>query len=294
MRLPDFIGLGGMRCGSTTLWQLVRSHPSVFTPAQKELHFFENRDGFFDRGVQAYAEHFADAPAQAICGESTPEYLSEPDCAQRIHDTCPDAKLFVVLRDPVARAWSHYTFMRQSGRETKSFAKALDLEPKRLASNDPAAGLFGYLQRSDYAAHLQRFDDVFGPGRVLVILLEDIKADLVGTTTRVLEHIGVQDVGQLDPESLPERANYQERHPRWIHWHKLARSMSRWRYPDAMGPIAKAVRKTGRGLKEFNLVDRSGFTLGDAERTRLTSHLAPGVRALDERLGRPTGWCADA
>mgnify|MGYP000274123449 CR=1 FL=1 len=70
-RLPDFIGIGAMRSGTSWLGKQLKQHPGIWTASPKELHFF---DRHFTNSPQAYARHFSDAPAEMAAGEITPAY----------------------------------------------------------------------------------------------------------------------------------------------------------------------------------------------------------------------------
>ena len=105
MRLPDFLGIGTQKGGTTYLHGLLQEHPQVFLAHPKELHYFSLHHG---RHVGWYADHFADASTGQRCGEVTPYYLFHPLAAERIHAAIPNVKLVVLLRDPVERALSQY------------------------------------------------------------------------------------------------------------------------------------------------------------------------------------------
>src|SRR5947208_14127778 len=104
MRLPDFLIVGAMKAGTTSLAAWLRAHPDVFMPPQKEIHFF---DAQWERGVPWYADQFAGAPEGALVGEATPAYMVTTAFLDRMASVVPNARLLVVLREPVARAWSH-------------------------------------------------------------------------------------------------------------------------------------------------------------------------------------------
>ena len=184
----DFLCVGGMRCGSTSLWSILRTHPSVFLPDTKELHFFDREAAHTEADIDAYRGHFVAARPDQVRGEFTPSYLTRDGVAERIAAHLPSARILAVLRDPVARAWSHYWFRVRQGREGMSFDAAVDAEDAR--AREPEGWRFAYLAWGCYAAHLRRFTGLFGPDRVLVVFLEDLAADAaqeVGRIGRFLE-----------------------------------------------------------------------------------------------------------
>lgn len=147
-RQPDFIIIGVQKCGTTSLYSYLNHHPQVVHPEKKELHFFDLN---FHKGVDWYREQFptfakyvSPQSEQAIAneggnfingfmtGESSPYYIFHPLVPQRIYQLFPQVKLIVLLRDPIARAISHYNHEVRLGAEYLSFEEAIALEEFRL------------------------------------------------------------------------------------------------------------------------------------------------------------------
>src|SRR6478609_8226330 len=131
--LPDFLLIGGQRCGSTSLYTTLCGHPQVLAGAHKEPHFFDNNhlrgEGFYRRLFPLRAHLRA---RHAITGEATTHYLSHPAVPERVAAMLPDVRLIAILRDPVERAYSHYQRAPRNGREPLSFEQALAAERERL------------------------------------------------------------------------------------------------------------------------------------------------------------------
>ncbi len=151
-----FLIIGAQKAGTTSLFEYMRRHPQIHMPPEKEVYFF-NSDRAYERGRDWYLTvMLKGAPPRAVCGEATAEYLAVPpynDTAasdsedstassnstepleeivpRRIKEFFPDVKLICVLRDPVARAYSHYRMAVLSRIEPRSFDEAIDqlLEP---------------------------------------------------------------------------------------------------------------------------------------------------------------------
>lgn len=129
MALPDFFLAGAPKAGTTALHAALAQHPSLFMSAVKEPKFFLTDGPPPTRGgpgdVKTYREHvwrqadyealFDPAPAGQLRGESTPFYLHNRDAQRRIRALIPDAKLIVVLRDPVERAHSNWAHLWSAG-----------------------------------------------------------------------------------------------------------------------------------------------------------------------------------
>ena len=101
MPLPNFVGIGAQRAATTWAHICLREHPDVFLPDTKEVHFF-NRN--FDRGIAWYEAHFARHAGEAAVGEVTPNYLNNEEAIPRMAHVLPEARLFVILREPIQRA----------------------------------------------------------------------------------------------------------------------------------------------------------------------------------------------
>ena len=180
MRLPDFLGIGTQKGGTTYLHGLLQQHPQVYLAHPKELHYFSLHH---HRGLEWYGHHFDSATADLCCGEITPYYLFHPLAAERIAATLPKVKLIVLLRDPVERALSQYFHSKRLGLEPLDFEEALEAEPKRLADAEAALKRgeahkshqqHSYLSRSRYEQQLFRFENLFSSEQLMFLRSEDL------------------------------------------------------------------------------------------------------------------------
>ena len=205
--LPDFLVIGAKRGGSTSLYRNLVRTPGVlplFPQAAdiKGTYFF---DVEYSRGERWYRSHFPTTRgADQRVGEASPYYLSHPHAATRAAGLVPGAKVVAVLRDPVARAHSHYQERARQGIETLlTFAAAVDAEADRLAGEvermleDPTYVSwnhlnFGYLAQSDYAAGLGRWLAAFPADQVLVLRSEDLYADDAAVLAQVRGFLGLE------------------------------------------------------------------------------------------------------
>ena len=207
MRLPDFLGLGTQKGGTTYLHGLLGQHPQGQLANPKELQFFSLH---WARGVAWYGSHFdAVAPGQC-CGEVTPYYLFHPLAPQRIQGLMPQVKLIVLLRDPVERALSQYFHSRRLGLEPLELEAAIAAEPQRLAdaAEHLAAGKphrshqqHSYLSRSRYEQQIARFQELFKPEQLLILRSEQLFSNSSDGWALVLQFLGVDVIAcpMLDP-----------------------------------------------------------------------------------------------
>ena len=171
-RLPEFLIIGGQRCGTTSLYRYLADHPSVRPAIGKELQYFSLHH---DRGERWYRGHFPRRPDAVRSFEASPYYLFDPAVPARVAATLPAARFVALVRDPVERAWSHYLHSRRYGIEPLSFADALDAEPERLASGGRRE--YSYQARGFYAEQLERWYAAIDPARILVVRTERLNTD---------------------------------------------------------------------------------------------------------------------
>lgn len=184
--LPNFLVIGAMKAGTTSLHQYLRTHPSVFMPELKEPEFFSEPDRWA-RGIDWYSSLFEPGADRPIRGEASTGYTRfprYPETPERIARVLPDARLVYLLRDPVERMRSHYHHSVLLGRERRPVDEAL------LAGG-------GYLDTSRYAMQLRRYLDHFPAEQVMVAFSEDLRTDRRATLERICRFVGA------DPASLP-------------------------------------------------------------------------------------------
>jgi hypothetical protein len=187
--LPNYLIIGAQKCGTTSLYHELSRHPQVAPAFRKEPHFF---DDAWHRGESWYRANFARARAHRITGEASPHYLFSPEAPARVRQMVPEAKLIVMLRNPVDRAWSHYHHERRRGYEALSFEAAIAAEPQRLAQGGQYHRRHhAYVHRGEYAGQLQGWLAHFPREQMLVIRSEDYRADAPAVYSQVLAFLGL-------------------------------------------------------------------------------------------------------
>ncbi len=145
MEKPNFLGIGAVKAGTTWVADQLAVHPDIFVAHGKELHYFSLHH---DKGPDWYLEQFRPVRGQKAIGEYSVTYMNgAEETAQRIHAFNPDFRLIVTLRDPVARAFSQYRWLKQMGNELPSFREALELRPDLIQQGRYAANLEPYWRR---------------------------------------------------------------------------------------------------------------------------------------------------
>jgi hypothetical protein len=173
-----FFIIGGQRCGSTMLRRALSEHPEIrfLEPERPEPKTFLQGDA--PVSASQYAQRFGE-PIGHVLGEKSTSYLDRPDSAERIHDALPGARIVAIVREPLARAVSHYRFSVENRAETLDMAAAFtpDAEARSYDVKRYSVSPFRYLARGRYADLLQRWVDVFSVSRVHVVVFERLVAE---------------------------------------------------------------------------------------------------------------------
>jgi hypothetical protein len=278
-RLPNFLIIGAMKGGTTSLWHYVRTHPLVFMPQEKEPHFFSDRN-VWGKGVSWYRELFADAPqtAQAL-GEASTSYSKHPEfpgVPERIATVLPDARLIYVIRHPIDRMRSQYLHHIAKGHEHDTVDQALVSKPT-------------YLNNSLYAMQIARYLEHFDRRQLLVLTSEALRADRIASLRRVFEFLEV-DAGWVPPTVDQEFFRTDQRR-------KVRRGTHRLRRLPGVHSVGKFVPSNvkTRAIKNSKLLTKR-FEEGEAVingdlRRRLEAALVDDVRQLRAYLGPDfDGW----
>jgi hypothetical protein len=245
--LPDAVILGAQKSGTSSLHYYLVQHPQVTAPLRKEVHYFDLNHF---RGEDWYRAHFGRIGEPGLNLDSSPYYLFHPAVPARLHALLPEARLVVLLRDPVRRAYSHYWHERDERREQLGFEEAVAAEPgrtdaihARLADGSlersPAHQHYSYLARGRYAEQLERWFALFPRERFLVLRFEDLARDPLAALNATLAFLGLPPATSVSLEARNTR-----------------------RYPP----------------------------MSEATEARLREYFEPYNRRLEAMLGRPMGW----
>ncbi|HEX6688725.1 MAG TPA: sulfotransferase [Solirubrobacterales bacterium] len=197
---PDFVGVGAQRCGTTRWFRLIASHPEVASsPADKELHFFDRfyGGGFAEADVAAYHAYFP-RPAGAKAGEWTPLYGSSAWIPKLLSRAAPDARLLVLLRDPIERFVSA---LQHNARLSHEQGMPLN----RLAPVEA-------FRRGFYHAEIEALSPHFDRSRILVLQYERCAREPLEQLRRTFEFIGLADT-RFAPSELDANPNPQSSKP---------------------------------------------------------------------------------
>lgn len=274
MRLPDFLIIGSQKAGTTALYRVLRQHPQVFMPADKELNVFFDA-GRFARGPGAYAARFAEAHRAQLCGEASPGYLVHPRAPERIARWLPGVKLLLTVRDPIARAYSQYWDSRRwLGVDVPFEALARPPLPAVYHPGQP-----GFISRGTYAIYLERYQALFAPEQICVLRFDTLRRDPAAFFRAAFSFLGVEP-GFDCPEM------HTAQNPRSVFGNPAYRFVfdRPWLNPVLPRGARRLLRRGGR--QPFQPPP-----IAPATRRALAEFYRPYNARLEAHLGVALSWC---
>lgn len=281
-RKPDFFVVGAPKAGTSSLYNYLSQHPYVFMSEPKEPHFFHNRRSpgspvLGEKNLEGYLRLFEGVPESMRAGEASTSYLYSANAAQEIREVCPDARIMMILRNPVDRAYSHYWNHVRDGNEQLSFEEALWDEPERIR-NRQWCGSY-YVTGGRYAEQVARYLDVFGRDAVKVYLFEDLKQDALGVCWDAFSFL------RVDPNVPIEtsRAYNRSGQPRSTLLSSMSYRLSKNEFVAKVLPVALK-----RGAKEWLLRRnvRQAPKMDPTTRARLQDVYRDDILRLGALIGR--------
>lgn len=206
--LPDFLIIGSQKCGTTSLYNYLASHPCIYPTSKKEIGFFDRGS---NNGITWYKSHFPSLfykfyvkniseRKYFLTGEASTGYVLYPHALRRISATLPNVKLILVLRNPVDRAYSHYQHTCRIGKENLPFEIAIQREEERVASDwdnlrteskffSANIYLYSYCYIGKYFEQVKELYKLFSKENILILRSEElfeIPKDVLNQTYRFL------------------------------------------------------------------------------------------------------------
>ena len=204
----NFLGIGAQKCGTTWLYSLLKDHPRLYFPPAKELHFWDNQTfPVSDLALDSYKKLFSIPSAEGkLKGEITPAYafLSLQMIGQ-IQELMPDVRLFYIIRDPIARAWS--SAQMALGRAEMQIEEASDqwfIDHFRSA---------GSLARGDYAKCMDNWLKIFKPEQLLLLRYEQIISEPLVLLQQLANHLAIDAAPLLASPMLQKKVFEGPGHP---------------------------------------------------------------------------------
>lgn len=272
MVLPNFLGIGAQRCGTTLLNAILETHPEIYVPnRRKEIHFF---DRHFDRGLEWYESFFPsaqEARGYRAIGEITPDYIYFPEAAERIIRTVPPGCRFIVsLRHPARRVFSGYTHHRRAFNEKRPFERFVDEQDDATA-------------RGFYTGQLQRFLEAYPRKQFLILIFEEWLKNPAPALAEIQSFLGLSQ-GWPDPAGVVSAKTRTTAIPYFqttFYWARRFGQMLTRRDQDWLVNVFKRVR-----VHRLFGVQRSTGAMPPHVRDRLDALYAEEIRNVERLLGR--------
>jgi hypothetical protein len=207
--LPDFLIIGGQRCGTSSLYYYLTEQRGISSAATKEVHFF---DDFFARGIHWYRAQFPTSINKYyvermrnhhfLTGEASPYYIFHPHAPGRISAVLPHIKLIALLRNPIDRAYSQHWLEVKGRYETLSFEEAIKCEQDRIAGEREKIlsdenyhsfkhRRYTYLTRGIYIDQIEYWLNYFPRDQFLILKTEDLYSNPASIVRQTLEFLGI-------------------------------------------------------------------------------------------------------
>jgi hypothetical protein len=301
VKRPNFFQVGAMKAGTTSMHSYLAQHHQIYMSPRKEprwsgfvpdLDSGSEADGrYFTRDRDEYLGHFAGAGDERVVGESSHVYLPSTEAARLINEFASDARILIMLRDPVTSIHSRHQQNVWMGREDiLDFASALAAEEdrrngRRLPPDTPYTKGLLYREQCTMTPQIARYLDVFGRDRVHIELLEDMGPQPLEVYRRVLEFLGV------DPAFEPPEMNV-------VNPNSELRSVKLHQSRARLAPIERTVRRVIpprvfsifsaplRAIWSANKRPAPRSPMSPALAEELTEYFAADVASLSELIGR--------
>lgn len=201
--LPNFLIVGAVKAGTTSLYEYLSQHPDVFMPDLKEPHYFTRLvpppppamlEEYVRDPIQ-YARLFEDAGQAKAIGEASPSYLWCPEAPRRIREELGPVRIIAILREPIDRVYSHFLMDVRDRRQKQSFLRALQEDLAKTPKGWWVSAL--YVELGLYREQLERYFELFGSERVLVLFHDELTASAPATLRRIAEFLEI-DVDAVD------------------------------------------------------------------------------------------------
>ncbi len=299
---PNFFLIGAAKCGTTSVASYLDQHPDVFVSKPKEPNFFSFEPGstpmctgpgdpqrlyelllkYSVTSPTEYAALFKNAEGKQAIGEASVRYLYEPHTAARLAGYAPDAKLIVLLRDPVDRLHSHYHMNVRQHIEPLTLADAIDAEDQRVTQG---WGWDWHYQRVGlYGKQLQEVYEHFDRSQVLVLFHADLQQQPEATMRSIFVHLGVS------PDFEPDfsRRAMVGHTPRWRGLRHLVRDENLVK-TVAKRVIPSSIRKSFVAWSEAQ--NRQPIPQMDRPlREKVAAYFTEDRQHLAELLGKSPPW----
>jgi hypothetical protein len=296
LRLPDFFIVGQPKCGTTALYEILRSHPDIYMPDLKEPDFFslDLPCPWRPQTLTEYASLFHASTDKELVGEASVLYLFSRVAATHIADIQPTAKIIAIVREPVSLLQSlHLQFVQNHDETVKDLRGALALEAdrrhgQRIPRPSVRPQILQYSEHVRYVRQLQRYHEVFPADQILVLIYDDFRNDGAATITKVLQFLKVDHEVSVSNTNANPTVRLRSRHLDTLVDSIAAGSAPLTRAVKAVVTTLTPQEQRRRVLQAVrqNVVYGRPTPLDEELAMELRRRFKPEVVALSEYIGR--------
>jgi len=215
-KFPNLFLVGSGRCGTTTLYDYLNQHPDVFMSIPKEPAYFckdyhkesdefhKKQSFFYFRTEQEYMKLFSATKNQKVVGEASTLYFPSKVAAKNIYEFNPEAKIIILIRNPIELLYSsHGEYLLRFRENIDDFYVALAAEKQRrnwenIPKLVPAPSLLFYSEKVKFSSHIKRYLELFDQEQVKVIIYEEFKENNYKVVQDIFKFIGVDPNINID------------------------------------------------------------------------------------------------
>ncbi|MHB1565173.1 MAG: sulfotransferase [Acidiferrobacter sp.] len=284
---PNLYIVGAVKSGTTSLYAYLRQHPAVFFPEMKEPHFFTRPSPSatqahlitYIRDEFHYRQLYAGSDRYRWRGDASPSYLWCAEAPARIAAVAADARILLILRDPVERAYAQYLMDHAEGAIEAPFMAALERDWTRPDKGWGVSQL--YVELGQYAAQVRRYRQMFGTERVLVLLLDDLKRDPRAVLQQIAAflEIAAAPIATIDTDTAHN--HYRKPKGEWarrLAGSPLSRFLGEHVVPRRFGEFV---------WEQWMQKEAPKPPMDPRARDYLAAIYAPEIAALEREIGRP-------
>lgn len=274
--MPDFIGIGSGKCGTTWIYDMIASHPEVHSGHPKEINFFMSNLPYFEKGKEWYESNFV-CKVGLKTGEFSVSYLYDRVALERIVGMYPNIKILIAVRDPIGRAESDYLHDQRKGNI-----------PLSLSFSEYIENYYD-LKYGQFSIHLDRVFRIFKKEQVLVIPFELIHKEPKLVIKRIYSHIGIDESYIPSSYNQPSNKGFT---PKILFLETGMTIFSAWLTKKGFVKFLEILKKTGihRFIRSFNSGSPKIGTLNSTQVQKMEEHYTSERLIMNDLIEEWSKW----
>lgn len=199
---PNFFIVGGTKSATTNISYYLNEHPKVFVSELNEPYYYCRFDvpKNFKResmitNEEKYLHLFKKAKNYQAVGEATSVYLHCPHAASEIKKDNQDARIIIVIRNPIDKCYSSYFSYKFMNFDKRSFSEKIDVFEKQIHDNE--FYIYNFIEQGFFSKHIKRYQDIFSPNKIKILFFEEYVRDIPSHINSILEFLDIHEKIEL-------------------------------------------------------------------------------------------------